>query len=72
MGSHRMLPFAFVMLMGTSALAQGPAFGIGRTPSPEELKARDISIGPTGEELPPGKGTAKEGAELYRTKGCAA
>ena len=78
MGSHRMLPFAFVFVLpvlligGASALAQGPAFGIGRTPSPEEIKARDISIGPTGEELPPGKGTAKEGAQLYRTKGCAA
>jgi cytochrome c len=34
-------------------------------------KALDIAIGPTGEELPPGKGNAKEGAQLYRTKGCA-
>src|SRR5262245_44695043 len=71
MGSHRILPFAFVLLMGVSALAQGPTFGIGRTPSAEEIKALDISIGPTGEELPPGKGNAKDGAQLYRTKGCA-
>ena len=72
MGSRKILAFAFVLLMGTSALAQGPTFGIGRTPTPEEIKALDISIGPIGEELPPGKGTAKEGAQLYRTKGCAA
>src|SRR6185436_19982568 len=72
MGSHRVLPFAIAFLIGTSALAQGPSFGIGRTPTPDEIKALDISIGPTGEELPPGKGTAKEGAQLYRTKGCAA
>ena len=80
MGSHRTLRFAFVLLVlplliiggGASALAQGPTFGIGRTPTAEEIKALDISIGPTGEELPPGKGTAKEGAQLYRTKGCAA
>ena len=71
MGSHRILPFAFVLLMGASALAQGPTYRIGRTPTPEEIKALDISIGPTGEELPPGKGNAKEGAQLYRTKGCA-
>ena len=79
MGSHRTLPFAFVLPVlplliiggGVSALAQGPTFGIGRTPAPEEIKALDISIGPTGEELPPGKGNAKEGAQLYRTKGCA-
>ena len=30
MASHRILSFAFVLLMGTSALAQGPAYGIGR------------------------------------------
>src|SRR4030095_16540521 len=71
MGSHRFLPFAFFLLMGASALAQGPSFGIGRTPTPDEIKARDISIGPTGEELPAGKGTAKEGAQVYRAKGCA-
>jgi len=58
----------FVVLMGTTALAQGPTFGIGRTPTPDEIRARDISISPTGEELPPGRGTAKEGAQIYRTK----
>ena len=76
MGSRRILPFAFVLpvllIGGASALAQGPTYRIGRTPTPEEIKALDISIGPTGEELPPGKGNAKEGAQLYRTKGCAA
>ena len=76
MGSHRTLPFAFVLpvllMGGASALAQGPTYGIGRTPAPEEIKALDIAIGPTGEELPPGKGTAKEGAQVYRATGCAA
>jgi cytochrome c len=75
MGPRRILLFAFVLpvllMGGTSALAQGPTYKIGRTPTPEEIKALDISIGPTGEELPPGKGNAKEGATLYRTKGCA-
>jgi cytochrome c len=32
----------------------------------------DISIGPAGEELPPGRGTAKEGARLYAEKACIA
>jgi S-disulfanyl-L-cysteine oxidoreductase SoxD len=76
MGSPRILPFAFVLpvllIAGASALAQGPTYGIGRTPTPEQIKALDIAIGPTGEELPPGKGSAKEGAQVYRTKcaGC--
>jgi S-disulfanyl-L-cysteine oxidoreductase SoxD len=69
MGALRILPL--VVLMGGSALAQGPTYGIGRTPSAEEIRAWDISVGPTGEELPPGRGTAKEGAQLYIQKGCA-
>jgi cytochrome c len=57
--------------MGASVLAQSPTYGVGRTPSAEEIRALDISIGPTGEELPPGRGTVKEGAEVYKQKGCA-
>jgi len=69
MGLLRVLPL--VLFMGVSALAQSGTYGVGRTPSPEEIRALDISIGPTGEELPPGRGTAKEGAQVYRAKGCA-
>ena len=71
MGTRRLLPLALVWALGVSALAQSPTYGIGRTPTAEEIRALDISIGPTGAELPPGKGTAKEGAQLYRSKGCA-
>ena len=70
MGSLRVLPF-MLLVGGAAALAQGPSYGVGRTPTPEELRAWDISVGPAGEELPPGKGGAKEGAQLYRAKGCA-
>ena len=66
-----LIAFAFALLIGVSALAQGPTYGVGRTPTAEEIRALDISIGPTGEELPPGKGTGKEGAQVYRAKGCA-
>jgi cytochrome c len=65
----RVLPF--LLLMGASALAQGSTYGVGRTPTAEEVRAWDISIGPTGEELPPGSGTVREGARVYRVKGCA-
>src|SRR5437867_6392710 len=69
MGLRRVLPL--VLFMGVSAQAQSRTFGIGRTPTAEELRAWDISIGPTGAELPAGRGTVKEGAQLYRTRGCA-
>ena len=60
-----------LLLIGSPAFAQSsPTYGVGRTPTAEEIRALDISIGPTGEELPPGRGTAKEGAELFKEKGC--
>jgi mono/diheme cytochrome c family protein len=61
---------ACALLMGATVLAQSQ-YGVGRTPTAEEIRAWDISIGPTGEELPQGRGTVREGAQLYRTKGCA-
>jgi cytochrome c len=72
METLKILPFALFLICGASALAQSPTYGVGRTPSAEELRAWDISISPTGDELPPGRGTAKEGAQIYRAKcgGC--
>src|SRR6202162_854004 len=40
---------------------------VGRTATPEEIQARDITVLPSGKGLPPGKGTAKEGAPIYAT-----
>ncbi len=57
-------------LLGGPAIAQSPTYGVGRTPTAEELRRMDISISPTGDELPPGRGTAKEGAQLYVQKAC--
>src|SRR3954467_2359221 len=71
MGSPRVLTIVCASLMCVPVLAQGPTYGIGRTPTAEEIRARDISVGPTGEELPAGKGSAKDGAMVYRGKGCA-
>jgi S-disulfanyl-L-cysteine oxidoreductase SoxD len=69
MGSLRLA--AIVLLLGSPAFAQSsPTYGVGRTPTAEEIRALDISIGPTGEELPPGRGTTKEGAVLFEEKGC--
>jgi S-disulfanyl-L-cysteine oxidoreductase SoxD len=64
------IPLLLGSLVASPAIAQSPTYGLGRTPTAEELRRMDISIGPTGEELPPGTGTAKEGAQLYLTKGC--
>jgi S-disulfanyl-L-cysteine oxidoreductase SoxD len=60
-----------VLLLGSFALAQSRPYGVGSTPSEGEIRAWDISISPSGKELPPGRGTAQEGTKLYVQKGCA-
>jgi cytochrome c len=66
-----LLAAAFAILASVTTLAQGPTYQLGRTPTPDEIKARDIAISPEGKELPPGRGTAVEGAAVYTQK-CAA
>ena len=68
MGSLRLVTIA--LLLGSPAFAQSPTYGVGRATTAEELRTLDISIGPTGEELPPGRGTVKEGAKVFELKGC--
>ena len=62
---------ALALLCGTAAPAQSPTYRLGRSPSDEEVRAWDIAIGPTGKELPPGSGNAKEGAKVF-TQRCGA
>jgi S-disulfanyl-L-cysteine oxidoreductase SoxD len=71
MGFPRLLLLTAVFAISQIAGAQSPTYGLGRTPTGDEIRKWDIAISPTGEELPPGQGTAKEGAALYVRKGCA-
>jgi cytochrome c len=59
-----------IMSLAQLANAQSPKYKVGRTPTAEEISKWDISIGPDGKELPPGHGTAAEGAKLFREKQC--
>lgn len=45
-----------------------PQFGFGRPATADEIKAWDIAIAPDGTGLPPGSGTAAQGAVLYKQK----
>ena len=62
---------AMMLAYGVAAMAQGPTFKLGRPPTAEELQPVDAAIGPDGQGLPPGHGTAKEGADAYHSRGCA-
>jgi mono/diheme cytochrome c family protein len=59
---------AIVLLASGIALAQSPTYKVGRPPTPEEYKTWDNVIGADGKELPPGSGTAVEGAKVYAAK----
>lgn len=60
-----------LLASGGVGLAQGPTYGLGRTPTDDELHPWDAAIGIDGEGLPRGRGTAREGETIYRTRGCA-
>jgi S-disulfanyl-L-cysteine oxidoreductase SoxD len=70
MGWPKVTLVAAVFAVCQSGWAQSPTYGVGRTPTQEEIRAWDIAISPTGKELPQGHGTAKEGAALFVSKGC--
>jgi S-disulfanyl-L-cysteine oxidoreductase SoxD len=63
------LAAGIILLTATAALAQTPSYSnIGRAPTKEEIQAWDISVGPDGKGLPPGQGTAKDGAAIFAVK----
>ena len=49
-------------------IAQSPSFGVGRTPTADELKSIDIEVLPDGRGLPPGSGTAAGGKTIYAAR----
>lgn len=62
--SFALMSIALVACLG--AQAQDRAFPeLGRTPTAAEIRDWDISIGPEGEELPPGRGTAGAGEAIF-------
>jgi cytochrome c len=61
-----------IALMATAAAAQQaamPAYkGIGTLATPQQIQSEDISISREGKGLPPGNGSAKEGAGIFGEK----
>ncbi len=61
----RLLAAAIVLSASATALAQGPTYRLGTTPSEAEIKARDTAVSPLGKELPTGSGSVSEGSTVY-------
>jgi mono/diheme cytochrome c family protein len=57
---------AALIVVAAPALAQAPRFG--QPIAPADIAPWDISIGPDGAGLPPGRGTATQGEAVYAAK----
>jgi len=45
-----------------------PQIGFGSTPTPEDMGTMAWASGASGKDLPPGSGTAKQGAQIFKVK----
>jgi mono/diheme cytochrome c family protein len=63
---------ALVIVFAGAAMlaAQSPRFGVGRPPTPDEVRGLGAAIAPDGGGLPEGSGTVGEGRSVY-TAHCA-
>jgi S-disulfanyl-L-cysteine oxidoreductase SoxD len=66
MPSRRVAMASALIVFSSAALAEGP--GLGRLAAPDEIASWDISIGPNGAGLPPGRGTPNQGETVYAEK----
>ena len=57
---------ALACLAATAAPAE--QYGLGRTPTPEQIAGWDIDILPDGTGLPPGQGSVLEGGRIFQEK----
>ena len=68
--------FVTVLLLASPALAQDKKspprnYGIGQVATPEQIAGWDIDVRPDGQGAPPGKGSVKDGENIYVER-CAA
>jgi hypothetical protein len=65
------LTIALLLTSPFSTAKAADAPHLGKPISESDIKAWNVTILPDGTGLPPGSGTAAEGAKLFDTKGCA-
>ncbi len=71
MSRFRRLQVAACVLIaaaGATNIAMAEKLGIGRAPSADEIRGWDIDVRPDGQGLPPGKGTAAQGEDIYQSQ----
>jgi mono/diheme cytochrome c family protein len=68
MSTLERLAAAALVAFGAGAASGQESPGLGVPATPEQIAGWDISIGPDGAGLPPGAGTARDGADIYAAK----
>ena len=68
---YSLLVALLVLASGAAMAAQESVYNLGRAPTEAELNPVDAAVGPDGEGLPRGRGTAKEGEIVWLARGCA-
>jgi len=63
--ARRLAPLVAAGLLAQGAVAAEKKLGLGRQALPEEIAAWDTDVQPDGRGLPPGRGTVKQGEEIY-------
>jgi hypothetical protein len=57
------------LLVSFAAFAQRPlGYNLGRTPTPDQIRAADITVLPDGTGLPPGQGNAVAGEPIFKSR----
>lgn len=59
---------ALILIASVAVSAQSPRYGVGRPPTPDEIRALGSAIAPDGAGLPPGSGTVAQGRTLFAAK----
>ena len=62
--------FLLILALAPFAAIAADTPRLGKPIAEADIKAWDISVLPSGANLPPGQGTAAEGAKLFVAKGC--
>jgi hypothetical protein len=65
-GKFSVIILVAILIVNAGTYSQERTYpDLGTIPSVEHLKEWDISVNPSGDELPPGSGTASQGASIY-------
>ncbi len=57
-----------LLLCAAAAMAQSPKYGVGRTPTPDEVRQWNFSARPDGKGLPAGSGSVALGKEIFTNR----